>query len=96
MSSFSVETVVLVTAAWRIEMTSTSATWAGRSATLAAGQSGAFGGEPIGGAFEAMCERARLATTELAQTMQQLSGNVSAAASVFCRTTASFSCSDGP
>jgi uncharacterized protein YukE len=49
-------------------------------ANAAAGGSGAFGGEPAGAAFEAMCTRAAGAMGEIATTLDQLSTNTAAAA----------------
>ena len=50
------------------------------AASSAAGQEGAFGGEPIGAVFAEMCGRAQGATSELEQTAQSLARNVAAAA----------------
>lgn len=50
------------------------------AAASAAGQAGAFGGEPIGGAYEAMCSRAQAAMGELESTIQSLGRNTAAAA----------------
>lgn len=53
---------------------------AARSAISAAqGEGGAFGDEPIAGAFESMCSRALQATGEFDQTLSSLSRNVGAA-----------------
>ena len=80
MSSFTVHTPALAAAAMTISTTAASVSSARSAAASASGQAGAFGGEPIGGAFSAMCSRAQQATGELEQTMRSLSGNVAAAA----------------
>lgn len=80
MSSFTVHTPVLAAAALIIEAGARSAGDARSAAASAAGQAGAFGGEPIGGAYGAMCARAQAAVQELETTMHALSANVAAAA----------------
>ena len=80
MSSFTVHTPVLGAAALIINGAADTVGEAHSAATSAAGQAGAFEGEPIGAAFESMCARAQAATTELQTTMQTLSQNVAAAA----------------
>jgi hypothetical protein len=51
----------------------------GQEHVAAAAGSGAFGGEPAGAAFEAMCARAGDALGSLADTMGQLADNTAAA-----------------
>jgi Excreted virulence factor EspC, type VII ESX diderm len=80
MSAFSVNPQALASAASTIHATASSVSQATSAAASAQGQAGAFGGEPIGGAFEAMCARAQTATQELDTTMQSLARNVGAAA----------------
>jgi uncharacterized protein YukE len=80
MSQFSVNPEVLNAAATTIATTTSGVTTARSAAQSASGQAGAFGGEPIGAAFLAMCSRAQAATTELETTMQSLARNVEAAA----------------
>ncbi|HEY3728698.1 MAG TPA: hypothetical protein VGL51_16090 [Solirubrobacteraceae bacterium] len=79
MSTFSVKTPALAAAAVTIDATTGSIRSAQSAVSSASGQAGAFGGEPIGAAFDAMCGRAQAATGELEQTMQELSRNVAAA-----------------
>jgi hypothetical protein len=80
MPTFSVKTPALAAAALVIDGTASAVGDARSAAASAAGQAGAFEGEPIGGAFMAMCARAQGATAELEQTMRSLSRNVAAAA----------------
>jgi hypothetical protein len=80
MSSFTVHTPSLAAAAVTIGATAGAADSAHQAAASAAAQAGAFGGEPITGAFLAMCSRAQQATAELEATVGGLSRNVAAAA----------------
>lgn len=80
MSSFTVHTPALAAAAIVINASSHSVGDARSAAASAAGQAGAFGGEPIGGAYEAMCARAQTAMQELESTIQSLGRNTAAAA----------------
>jgi hypothetical protein len=79
MSSFTVHTPALAVAAMTISTTAGAVNSAYSAAGSASGQAGAFGAEPIGGAFVAMCSRAQQVTDELEQTMRSLSRNVAAA-----------------
>jgi hypothetical protein len=67
-TQFKVQTPALAAAAPVINSAAGHAGSAQRAATAAAGQEGAFGGEPIGAVFAAMCGRAHGATSELEQT----------------------------
>ena len=58
MSSFTVQTPALAAAAMTIGTAADGVSSARSAAASASGQAGAFGGEPIGGAFSAMCGRA--------------------------------------
>jgi hypothetical protein len=80
MSTFRVQTPALAAAAVMIGGTGSAAGTANRAAASAAGQAGAFGGEPITSAFLGMCSRAQQATAELETTVGALSQNVAAAA----------------
>jgi hypothetical protein len=77
---FKVQTPELAAAAPVINSAATHAGSAQTAATSAAGQEGAFGGEPIGAVFADMCGRAQGATSELEQTAQTLARNVAMAA----------------
>jgi hypothetical protein len=79
-TQFKVQTPELAAAAPVINSAATHAGSAQRAATSAAGQEGAFGGEPIGAVFADMCGRAQGATSELEQTAQSLARNVAMAA----------------
>src|SRR5579875_3128120 len=75
-----VHTPALAAAALTIDLSAGSVSSANSAAASAAAQSGAFGGEPIGAAYDAMCSRAQAATSELESTIRSLSRNVAAAA----------------
>jgi hypothetical protein len=79
-TTFTVHTPALAAAAVAIGATGGSASSAHQAAASAAAQAGAFGGEPITGAFLSMCSRAQQATAELETTVGALSNNVAAAA----------------
>jgi hypothetical protein len=79
-TQFKVQTPALAAAAPVIKSAASHAGSAQRAATAAAGQEGAFGGEPIGAVFAEMCGRAQGATSELEQTGQTLARNVAMAA----------------
>jgi hypothetical protein len=74
-TQFKVQTPALAAAAPVINSAAGHAGSAQRAATAAAGQEGAFGGEPIGAVFAEMCGRAQGATSELEQTGQTLARN---------------------
>jgi hypothetical protein len=80
MSKLHVNTPALAAAAVTIGATGGAANDAHQAASSASGQAGAFGGEPITGAFLNMCSRAQQATAELETTVTSLSRNVAAAA----------------
>lgn len=80
MTQFKVQTPQLAAAAPVINSAGSQAGSAMTTATTAAGQEGAFGGEPIGAVFAEMCGRAQGATSELEQTAQSLARNVAMAA----------------
>jgi hypothetical protein len=78
-TQFKVQTPVLAAAASVINAAAKHAGSAETAASSAAGQEGAFGGEPIGAAFGEMCGRATTATQELETTAPTLARNVAAA-----------------
>ena len=80
MTEFKVQTPELANAAPVINSASRAAGTAQRVAAAAANNEVAFGGEPIGAVFGAMCGRAKDATSELEQTTQDLARNVAMAA----------------
>lgn len=80
MTEFKVQTPQLAAAAPVINSAATFAGSAQKAASAAAGQEGAFGGEPIGAVFAEMCGHAKGATAELEQTAQSLARNVALAA----------------
>lgn len=74
MSSFTVLTPTLEKASVMIDRTTGHVSSAG--AAVSPGQAAAFGSEPIGAAFGAMCGRVQQVTGEIEQTVGQLSTNV--------------------
>jgi hypothetical protein len=84
MSSFSVITPTLAAAAMLIDAAANHANSAGAAVSL--GQGAAFGSEPIGAAFGAMCGRAELASTDLEQTTRELGRNVGLASIGYLQT----------
>lgn len=80
MSALTVVTPALAAASVQINSTAACAASARAAAVAAAGQSGAFGGEPIGAIFLDMCSRAQTAMSEIETTVQSLATNVGAAA----------------
>jgi hypothetical protein len=79
-SSFTVQTPALAAAAIQIDAGASTVGSARSAAASASGQAGAFGGESIEAAYITMCDRAQTAMEEIQTTIQQLSGNVAAAA----------------
>lgn len=77
-------TPTLAAAAMLIDGTADHASSAGTAVSV--GQEAAFGSEPIGVAFGAMCARAQLASTDLEQTVRELSSNVGMASIGYLQT----------
>jgi hypothetical protein len=79
MSSFNVVPEELAVASNLIAQAAAGAETARSASASAAGQAGAFGGEPIEGTFSDMCTRARSATDQLERTLISLAHCVAGA-----------------
>jgi len=84
MSTFKVLTPTLAAAAGMVDSTAGYVNSAGTA--VSPGQAGAFGSEPIGAAFSAMCERVQQVTDELEQTVGELSRNLMMASMGYLQT----------
>lgn len=86
MGQIEVQTPELAVAAIAIGRLSNEIEAARSAMSSAQGESGAFGGEPIGAAFDTMCSAANSATAEYEQTISQLSVNVARASAGYVTT----------